>query len=395
MTVEDRVRSATRAVAETVQDVRPLVLPETQPAARPQRRRWRWMAPVMAAAAVTAVALTLVMVRGARNNQPVPPAAGSQGVPEYYVALNDASIHHAPHQVVVGDTVTGARLATISAPANSVFSGVTGAADDRTFVVGTEAYPYSSRQDAEPQTWYLLRLAPGTDHPAQMTRLPIPATPSGLDVAGMALSPDGSKFAVAVQPNPTISLGPETLRVYSVATGALLGTWTGPVSGSVSSIPVTEDDNVYLSWLADGHTVVFDYHNGSGAVRMLDTSRPGHDLIADSRPVPWSSSLQSSEPLVTSDGKTLASFTFGHGAFVEYSTVTGKLTRTLYRPAHVPGGEVLWASPSGDTLVGLLIPSGTVDDMTRSVAGVVTQGKFKPLSFPLSRGNPVPYSIAW
>ena len=287
MTAEDRVRAATRAIAGEVNDVRPLALPDTQPAARPRRRRWRWIAPMMAAAAVIAVALALVMVRDARNASPVPPApvspARSGGIPAYYVALNDASRQRAPHQVVVGNTFTGARLATISAPAHSAFSGVTGAADDRTFVVGTKYLPYSStRQDAEPRTWYLLRIAPGTDHPAQLTRLHIPATPSGLDVVGMALSPDGSKFAVAVQPNMTYDSGPETLRVYSVATGALLGTWTGPTSDLGYAMPVTTDDNIYLSWLADGHTVVFDYHDRSASVRMLDTSRPGHDLIADS-----------------------------------------------------------------------------------------------------------------
>lgn len=403
MTVEERVRAAMRAIAGEVHEVRSLALPDAQPAARPRLRRRRWMAPMMAAAAVIAVALTLVMVRGARNAQPGPPSpvspAGSGEVPEYYVALNDASPGRAPHQIVVGNTFTGARLATISAPAHTAFSGVTGAADDRTFIVGAKAFPYSAHPDSEPRTWYLLRIAPGTDHPARLTKLPIPATPSGLDVVGLALSPDGTKFAVAVQ-RRLYSSGPETLRTYSVATGALLGTWTGPASGSDSAdpLPVTTDDNIYLSWLGDGHTVMFDY----GGVRMLDTSHSGHDLIKGSRPVPvpqpWDKAPPPcSEPVVTSDGMRLACVTFGHAAFAEYSTATGKLIRTLYRyrPSSIAEGAILWASPSGDTLIGLLRPNGTVADPAQTMVGVVTQGKFRRLSFPLASVNPVPNGIAW
>jgi hypothetical protein len=392
MTVEDRVRAATRAIAETVHDVRPLVLPDIHPAADAPHRRWRWMAPAIAAAVVVAIAVTLVMIRDARNSESAPvSSAASQGVPVYYVALNNAP---GQRQVVVGNTFTGARLATVSPPAHSAFAGVTGAADDRTFVVGAKPFPYSFRRpDAEPQTWYLLRIAPGTDHPARLTRLPIPATPSGLDVAGLALSPDGSKFAVAVQPNTTYNSGPETLRIYSVATGALLGTWTGPTSDFGYGISGTTDDNIYLSWLADGDTVAFDYGEG---VRMLDTSRPGHDLIADSRTIAWSSNPNAcSEPVITSDGKTLACFAFGSGEFREYSTATGKLTRTLYRASGKPGGEVLWASSSGDTLIGRLLPSGAYLDTTGSTVGVVTQGTFRRLSFPLAGGIPVLKGIAW
>lgn len=398
MTVEERVRAATRAIAGEVHDVRPLILPRTQSAASRRRRRWRWMAPMMAAAAVIAVALTLVMIRSARNASPVSPApvspAGFGGIPEYYVALNAVPNQR---QLVVGDTFTGARLATVPPPAHSGFVAVTGAADDRTFVVGAKPFPFSAtRPDAEPRTWYLLRIAPGTDHPAQLTRLNIPATPSGLDVAGMALSPDGAKFAVAVQPNTTFDSGPETLRVYSVATGALLGTWTGPTSDLGYAISATTDDNIYLSWLDDGHTVVFDYSDRSGAVRMLDTSRPGHDLIADSQPVKWSSNPDAcGEPLVTSDGKTIVCARLGSRGFSEYSTATGKFLRTLYRPKG-SDGTVLWSSPSGDTLIGLLIPSSNaLLSTTGATAGVITEGKFKQLSFPLANGHPVPDGIAW
>jgi WD40 repeat protein len=358
------------------------------------------MAPAIAAAAVIAIAVTLVAVRNARNAQPsVPPSPATiPGVPKYYVALNAVPNQR---QIVVGNTFTGARLATISPPPHSAFVAVTGAADDRTFVVGAKSFPFSAtRPDAEPRTWYLLRIAPGTDHPARLTRLRIPATPSGLYVAGLALSPDGSKFAVAVQPNTTFSSGPETLRIYSVATGALLGTWTGPTSDIIWDGPLAagKDDNIYLSWLADGHTVAFDYGDParSGAVRILDTSRPGHDLIADSRPIAGSSAFRNcSEPVVTSDGKTLACYAGGSAGFSEYSMATGKLTSTLYQPRRRLYGSVMWASSSGDTLIGYLTSALLPGDPKGAMVGVVTQGKFTRLSFPLTGGAPVPNGIAW
>jgi hypothetical protein len=364
--------------------------------ARTRHRRRPWIVLVTAAAAVIAIAVALVI---ALTSQP--PAA-SPGIPAYYVALNDALSQRSPDQVVVGSTFTGARLATVSPPAHGTFVGMTGAADDRTFVLGAQPFPFSpSWWGEEPRTWYLLRIAPGTDDPARLARLPIPATPFGLEVAGMALSPDGSEFAVALEPNTTMTSGPELLRIYSVATGALLRTWTGPPSNVTWDGYLGRDNNTTLSWLADGHTLVFDY--GAGG-RMLDTSRPGHDLIAGSRPTAWSISVNAcSRPVVTSDGKTvvcatadsqgIAETTGGtcSGALVEYLTATGTPARTLYQANCGTDGEVLWVSPSGEALIGYLNKPG----QSSPVVGVITQGKFRSLAFPLASGVPLPDGVAW
>ena len=65
MSVEDRVRAATRARAALVRDVRPLDLPAT-PGRPPRVRRWgAWTAPVAAAAAVAALAVSLATARHA------------------------------------------------------------------------------------------------------------------------------------------------------------------------------------------------------------------------------------------------------------------------------------------------------------------------------------------
>jgi hypothetical protein len=69
------------------------------------------------------------------------------------------------------------------------------------------------------------------------------------------------------------------------------------------------------------------------------------------------------------------------------SAATGK-SRLLYQLPGVYGiglADVLWASPTGSTLVGSVYTQGTwgrgpVDQ----TAGLLTNGTFKPLKFPLT-----------
>ena len=92
---------------------------------------------------------------GGSAARPVPVV---DGVPTYYAGLAKTSdVQTSPEQIVVGDTVTGKRLATVAPPAGTTFAGITGAADDRTFVVDTQ--PGSLDPESEPwqpRTWYLL-----------------------------------------------------------------------------------------------------------------------------------------------------------------------------------------------------------------------------------------------
>ena len=64
------------------------------------------------------------------------------------------------------------------------------------------------------------------DTPMTMVSLPIPVPQ---DPAGVALSPDGTQVAVALNGSQP------SLRVYSVATGALLHTWSAPPASSPRS----------------------------------------------------------------------------------------------------------------------------------------------------------------
>jgi hypothetical protein len=207
--IEDQIKAATRAEASTLREVGPLRLPPA-PAAVPRHRlaprapRWPgWAAPVAAAAVVIAVALSLVIVKSQSNGPTVPPStpgSASSVVPPYYVTLSPQT--GAPHyrfqplnDLVVGDALTGQQLASLTPPAGTTFFGVTGGADDRTFVVDT--VPLSSMPTPlnSTRTWYLLRIAPGTSSPPRLTRLPVPPLAG---VTAIALSGSGQELAVTM-----------------------------------------------------------------------------------------------------------------------------------------------------------------------------------------------------
>jgi hypothetical protein len=203
MNIEDRVRTATRAGASLIRDVRPLAEPAPVRLRRPPRpapRRWvNWGVPLAAAAAVAAIALTLVAVR-----QPGPPSpaasvtpaasasasatapatasptastsatasvsgtatasatatasgtAGPATIPRYYADAAPGYTGHAGDgPLIVGDDLTGTVIDTVSPPPGLVFSSVRAASDDRTFVAQGVASTVPA--GPPPYTWYLLR----------------------------------------------------------------------------------------------------------------------------------------------------------------------------------------------------------------------------------------------
>jgi hypothetical protein len=325
VSVEDRVRTATRERAGLVREIRPLDLPAAKtarPARAPRAHGWRgWMAPVTAAAVVVALAITVVSLREVRNGPSVPAANPGQSgtgattaagvLPRYYAALdnpngaafNDKTIT-APVDVVVGDTGTGRPVATVAAPKGQTFAGLTAAADDRTFVLATESLPVSlGIPSAAPVAWYLLRVAPGRPRPATLTRLSIPGQPAGTQVSGIALSPNGSELAVMFQRGEWVysgKTGPLTLSVYSVSTGKALRTWTQPTNGFPAGYGWYwgRYSNSSITWLAGGHTLAFVDGGNSGEngpplaptfanvkIRTISLASGGGNLLADSKVV--------------------------------------------------------------------------------------------------------------
>lgn len=343
----------------------------------------------MAPAAVIAVAVTLVAVRNA-------PATAVNGVPRYYVGIWASPYleNQAAPEAIVGDTFTGRKLATVPAPAGWRFlPAMAAAGDDRTFVVG--ATPQSGDL-LRTERLYVIRLTPGAAHFAALRALPIPAPQVSWDYgSSMALSRDGSMLAVMAEATQ--------VRIYSMATGALLHTWSVPPSGS-SGLPMVS----LLSWTSDGRQLAVSTGearpNAPVEVRLLQVHDPGHDLLADSRVV-----LTVSTPgcgLVSGDGKTVVCGSSAPGtasgnkacpggarpqtaAILGYSTATGKLTGTLYhidRSCDIVSTTPVWTSDDGNAVLGFFL-SGTFG--TRF--GLFTPGKFTPLPAPLA----YPAFAAW
>ena len=151
-------------------------------------------------------------------------------VPRYYVTFDQPrGDTTTPVGLVLGETLTGKKLFMLRPPRGLSFAGITAAADDRTFAADAHRDPYGVQgSQARSRTWYVVRVA-GTGARASltMTRLPIPPTPVGTVVAAIALSPDGTMLAVATMPyTDDVRHAKQVLRVYSVATGAVLHSWS-------------------------------------------------------------------------------------------------------------------------------------------------------------------------
>jgi hypothetical protein len=387
-----------------------------------------------AGAAATAAALTVSLALVANGADASTGVTGrhvaAAQVPRYYMALpgadNFANVPGAP-TAVLADTFTGTKLLTVRPSGKDKFVTVSAAADDRTFVLG--AAP-GLEPPAVPSatTWYLVRVRPGRVFTATVRKLRVPAPPPGGRADTTALSPDGSELAVlGTEPAPKQSYL-EFLRVYSVATGRLLHAWSGPLD-------VAWDAYTTLSWTAGGRQLAVGYTWFAKSaqylgVRTVDVTRPGQNLLADSR-LAWSVkdylNVPNTYPLtcavdiqvtVTADGTVVCAAagvfravkqTFGGPAcpvipawnsagFLEFSAVSGKLARTVYRTdsSCVPGGSgVLWASASGRTLIGYIQygePPLTKTSVLRF--GIFTGGRFTPLPVPPTTST-VPDAIAW
>jgi hypothetical protein len=327
-------------------------------------------------------------------------ADSSTGVPAYYVAVENPSL------AVARATATGATLARITT--RIPFVGVTGAADDRTFVFDAQRQVMGPTVQWPGQpAFYLLRLsAAGAEQ--SFTRLTIPALPKGTAVTALALSPNGSKLAIEVDSGKNGQPGLLEIRVYTLTTGAFR-TWSthgsdDPVDpGGFTGSGV--DGSQTISWAADSRTLAFDWGNHSYiGVRLLDTTASGNNLIADSRLAVIEANFtsqsggQSGPPsmskdnisqcvtdgIISSDGSAIVcGYTTNMNrretttGFIRYSTTTGKPTAALgvYQfQGQAPGDiSLYWVNSTGKTLIGaILTPSGIR-------VGVINSERFTPL----------------
>jgi hypothetical protein len=400
--LEDRLRAAFLDKADEI----PAVAPPLRLAARPRHARGAggWLTPgrrklaagLAAAAAIAGVAVATVVASSSPAPSPAPPAGPEVPPPSYYVAIGNAPSHVV---AVVRATRTGAVIATVPVPhPYAAFGGVTGAADDRTFVLVAVSYAGPAVQEK----FYLLRIDPRARHTADRTRL----TPLGLrlppavGVNGMALSPDGRSLAVVGGAEPSARPG-NRIIVYNLSTGAS-HSWAD--QGCRDHCTIAENlgasfETNMISWTADGRQLGFVADSGASPprsqFRLLNVGAAGDNALTDSHPVPLraaSGALQGVNPrdaswgiaLITPDGGSiiLDATNFAHSgqpvppqSLLRYSARTGGLQTVLGVRPNRPQAyaeQVLWTSPDGSTVL-------VTGFRGQHSAGLLHDGRYTPI----------------
>jgi hypothetical protein len=407
--IEERIRAAARAAADTVppDSVPPLELPAAARRRRPWGGRFRgghsagatWssratrLAPAAAALAVIAIAFTVAALNqttsgssgssatAAGPHVPAGPPVGwyvDRGkVPPYYVQV-------ASGDAVIRATASGAMVTTVepSRPGGTVVA-VTAAGDDRTFVLGEQG------RDRKAVSFYRLRLGPAGRLGA-LTRLPM-SVADGKTMTGLALSPDGTRIAIAIAPGG----GVQQVKVYPLG-GGPARTWSA--TGGTIGVPFATRS---LSWAASQRTLAVNWTVGqTRSVRLLDLASGGGSLLAASRAaVTLGNTAGMGQALydcgfmiMTPDGSAIAcaghmiteiarngTIRYGTG-FPEFSAVTGHVTRILghWRYATSDGHDpsvfdLLWSDASGRLLIGV------IHSADRNWVGVISGNTFSPL----------------
>jgi hypothetical protein len=381
MRTENELRSALRALERETPDTAKVLSQvaertSAKTAARGRRPGRRLLAASAAAAIVIAIAVAAALLAAPSRGHGQADAA--QGVPRYYMALipfnEQGPGMFSGGYAVVRDRITGRTVATVQPPRPyTAFEGVTGAADDRTFVL--TATRTTTGSDTQPDTFFYARFNPA-DGAVTLTPLALPGLPVSNDLVTAALSPDGTKLAVASE------ISTAQIKVYSLPSGAAK-TWSAKVN---TAFAFANDTYNLLSWSRTG-TLAFGWigsiPGNTIGVYLLNTNGAGGNLLADSReafcPVQPPRQLPPSyigtdTAFLTPDGTTIISrvpqpipvgqrpaacSTSSPGLrptmpeLEEFSVSTGQATSVLYA-SHSHGTEmsdVYWSNPSGSVLV--------------------------------------------
>lgn len=282
MRTEDDLRSALRVLEGEIPNAEKVfkaVAERTSTGMAGRRRRGKQLlAAAAAAAAVVAIAAAATLLAARPAGRGVSAQAALRSVPRYYMALVPAGRGSgAPLYAIVRDTLTGKTLATLRPPRPyNTFIQVTGAADDRRFVL-TAA---NTRIQASPNGFYEAVFDPA-DNALTMTPLALRGLPLSIDFNADALSPDGHELAVASQHDS----GAAQIAIYSLP-GGEVRVWrssadVGPAEFSGSDAPDR------LSWSRTG-ILAFGWggsasHPVTPGEYLLNTTGPGGGLLADSR----------------------------------------------------------------------------------------------------------------
>lgn len=300
--IEDRLRDAMHARARAVQE-------EGVAPALPARRRavrFGWVAPIVVAAAI--VALVAGITVAVRDEPREPVVVTPAATPPFYVgavvtrSMDGAGgvIEGGPERGPLGvyDSGTGRRTAELPVLAESRVAGL---GDGRTFfLAGRERQAAAIR-------FYRLTLTPD-GRIGRQEALPIPADLHVRGLDALAVSPDGRKLAYSVRGDTG------DVRVADVGSGQVRRWHTAEAGVSYS-----------MAWSGESRTLVFSWwgeHPLGSKTRLLDTTRPGQDLL-DGKVVAG----RPTYPAVKPGGSTFVTQQGGGRGIphlVEFSTRTGE-----------------------------------------------------------------------
>jgi hypothetical protein len=313
-TLEDRIRDAFRADAETV---RPEAIPgppapPRRPApGRPGLRRRRVLIPVAAAAAVIALVVGLSVatpllhrqehqanppgpglllpsgqpavphgplpkpVLGANASRGVPASAPAPGVPPFYVTVYVPPVGGVDY-IVVRDTATGKITGRINPPGSAVFAGLAATGGDRTFITAIDPDTGCS-----PVQLYQFRLNHrGVPGPLEPLHITLPGgVPQG--EGDLAITPDGR--TIAYKSGVCNTLGSEVgvinLATRQVRVWAVPENVRDPIPEQIISLSLSADGR----WL--GYTIFPMGARLPWGGRILRTTSPAGSLAKYSRVV--------------------------------------------------------------------------------------------------------------
>lgn len=270
-----------------------------------RRRRWIGLAAVVTAAGLAGLVFSQIGPGGRTSAQPLAGirlAAGPvrySSAPAYYAYAVQGDIYNyvsngaqyvgtANRYVKIRATATGRLLATISPPLPyNGFAGLTADASGRTFVFAAQRLwernaddlpRLFKRDDQTPMKFLLVHITPAGYLQRAVLSLPQAITPA--QVPTIALSPDGTRLAVAFGARGQTAV----VQVITLATGQARQ-WVAPHS---LWRPVLNREG---AWTADGRTLAFEQHVISRSVvprrapattwmRLLDTTAPGTSLAS-------------------------------------------------------------------------------------------------------------------
>jgi hypothetical protein len=402
-----------------------------------RRRRRISLAAVLAAAGLAGLIFSQIGPGGRTTAQPLAGirlAAGPAryaSAPAYYAYVVQGNIYNyvsngtqysdtANRYIKIRATATGRLLATISPPKpyNAV-AGLTADASGRTFVFAAQRLwernagdlpRLFTRDDRTPMKFLLVHITPAGHLQRAVLSLPQAVTPA--QVPTIALSPDGTRLAVAFGARGQTAV----VQVITLATGQSRQ-WVAPHS---VWRPVLSREG---AWTAGGRTLAFEQRVISPSVvlrhvpattwmRLLDTTAPGTSLASSRllvlRPPAGNWALE--QPFLTPDGTKLigpvAKEPPGHGngpnppwtgELAVYSARTGALLNTLApwvwrnlsptAPGHggVPEQTVAWSNRTGSQLI-VLQPRDELN-----ILGVLTGNTFAQAGGKLIPQQPPAY----